>query len=218
MLITALPQAAFAAADKARLNAVVKEVQRVYGAMDAFQASFTQKLTHQESNSFEMRDGELLFKKPFFVRWETAKPHAELLLINNREIWNYLPDEKLAYRYAPELDQGAHTLIRVVTGQVRLDQDFFVEEVGKEDGLLRLRLHPMEPTQQMVEAGIWVDPKGYLIKKAIIIDFYGNSNEVLFTKLTAKAPLDEKNFDYTPPRGVTVEDRSKGDVRNQMFK
>jgi outer membrane lipoprotein carrier protein len=209
VLLIALPQAAFAAAAP-RLNAVVKEVQRVYGAMEAFQANFTQKLTHRESDSFEMRDGTLLFKKPLFVRWETVKPHAELLLINAREIWNYLPDEKLAYRYAPELAQDSHTLIRVVTGQARLDQDFFVEEDGKEDGLLRLRLYPREPTQQMVEAGIWVDPAAYLIKRAVIVDFFGNRNEVLFRTLNAKLKLEEKSFDFAPPKGVAVEDRGKG--------
>jgi outer membrane lipoprotein carrier protein len=217
MLLILLPQAAFAAAGP-RLNAVVKEIQRVYGAMDAFQANFTQKLTHRESNSFEMRDGALLFKKPLFVRWETTKPNAELLLINNREIWNYLPDEKLAYRYAPELAQDSRTLIRVVTGQARLDQDFFVEESGKENGLLHLKLYPLEPTQQMVEGGIWVDPAAYLIKKAIIIDFFGNSNEVTFTSFTTKLKLEDKNFDFAPPKGTAVEDRRKDGVREQIFK
>jgi len=212
MFIIALPQAAFAA-DKTRINAVVKEVQRVYGAMDAFQAAFTQTLTHRESNSFEVRNGEMLFKKPLFVRWETAKPNAELLVINHREIWNYLPDEKVAYNYAPDLAQDSHALLRVVTGQARLDQDFLVEEAGKEDGLLRLRLYPREPTQQMVEAGIWVDPAAYLIKKAVIIDFFGNSNEVVFTSLTNKLKLEEKSFEFTPPKGVAVEDRKKDGVR-----
>jgi outer membrane lipoprotein carrier protein len=212
-----LPQAAFAAAAP-RLNAVVKEVQRVYGAMDAFQANFTQKLTHRESGSFEMRDGTLLFKKPLFVRWETTKPHAELVLINTREIWNYLPDEKIAYRYPPELAQNSHTLIRVVTGQARLDQDFFVEEDGKEDGLLRLRLYPRETSQQMVEAGIWVDPAAYLIKKAAVVDFFGNSNEVAFRTLNTKLKLEEKSFDFAPPKGVAVEDRSKGGGQEQQLR
>jgi outer membrane lipoprotein carrier protein len=106
----------------------------------------------------------------------------------------------------------------VVTGQARLDQDFSVEDDGKEDGLLRLRLHPLEPTQQMVEAGIWVDPASYFIKKAVIIDFFGNSNEVVFTKLTAKPKLDEKSFDFAPPKGVIVEDRKTSGVREQVFK
>jgi outer membrane lipoprotein carrier protein len=212
LFFISLPQAAFAAA-KARQSAVTQEVQRVYAAMDAFQAKFTQKLTHRESNSFEMRDGTLLFKKPLFVRWETEKPHPELLLINNVEIWNYLPDEKLAYRYEPELSKDSHTLIRVLTGQARLDQDFFVEEEGKKDGLLHMRLYPLEPTQQMVEAEIWVDPATYLIKKAALLDFYGNSNEVVFTNLDVKVKFERKNFDFTPPKGVIVEDRGKGGVR-----
>jgi len=217
MLILALPQAALAASAKSsRLNAVLKEVQRVYGAMDAFQAPFTQQLTHKESNSFEIYEGELLFKKPLLVRWETARPQAELLLINSRDVWHYLPDEKIAYRYAPEL-AASHMLIRMVTGQARLDQDFSVEEVGKEDGLLRLRLYPLEPTHQMVEAGIWIDPASHLIKRAVVFDFFGNSNEVAFTKFNANLKLEEKNFTFTPPKGVTVEDRRKDDRPERSF-
>ena len=207
LIFITLPQNAFAAGPQ--LNIVVKEVQRVYGTMDAFQANFTQKLTHRESGSFELRNGTLLFKKPLLVRWETTKPNAELLLISSKEIWNYLPDENLVYRYAPELAQDSRTLIRVLTGQARLDQDFSVEEDGKEEGLLRLRLYPLEPTQQMVEAGIWVDPAAYLIKRAMILDFFGNSNEIRFTKLTTMPKLEAKSFDFTPPKGVAVEDRSK---------
>ena len=217
LLLISLPQLAFAATSP-RLNAIVKEIQRVYGAIDAFQANFTQKLTHRESGSFEMRDGTLLFKKPLFIRWETAKPNAELLLINSKEISNYLPDEKLVYRYAPELAQDSRTLIRMVTGQARLDQDFYVEEDGKEGGLLRLRLYPLEPTQQMVEGSIWVDPSAYLIKKTVIIDFFGNSNEVFFTSFNTKQKLEEKSFDFVPPKGVIVEDRRKDGVREQVFK
>jgi len=217
MLILALPQAALAAAKSSRLNAVLKEVQRVYGAMDAFQAPFTQQLTHKESNSFEIYEGELLFKKPLLVRWETARPQAELLLINSRDVWHYLPDEKLAYRYAPEL-AASHMLIRVVTGQARLDQDFSVEEVGKEDGLLRLRLYPLEPTQQMVEAGIWVDPASHLIKRAVVLDFFGNGNEVAFTRFNTGLKVEEKSFDFTPPKGVAVEDRRRGDRQDRSFR
>jgi len=217
LFITAVSHAAFAA-DKARLNTLVQEVQRAYKAMDAFQAGFTQKLSHRESNSFEVHDGDLLFKKPLFVRWETARPEAELLIINNKEIWHYLPDEKLAYRYAPEFAETSHTFIRVLTGQARLDQDFSVEDAGKEEGLLHLRLYPKAPTQQMVEAGIWIDPASHLIKKAIALDFFGNSNEVAFTKLNTKVKLEEKSFGFTPPKGVVVEDRRKLDMRDKLFK
>jgi len=217
LLITLASKAVFAA-DKSRLNTLMQEVQRAYKAMDTFQAAFSQTLTHKESNSFEVHDGELLFKKPLLVRWETARPLAELFLITDKEIWHYLPDEKLAYRYPPEVAQTSHKYMLVLTGQARLDQDFSVEEVGTEEGLLRLRLYPKVPTQAMVEAGIWIDPASYLIKKALSIDFFGNSNEVAFAKFNAKLKLDAKSFSFTPPKGVVVEDRRKGDTLEQMFK
>ena len=46
----------------------------------------------------QKRSGTIAFKRPLLVRWETSAPHAELLMVTDREIWNYLPDEELAYR------------------------------------------------------------------------------------------------------------------------
>ncbi len=219
-LFAAHPAAAATAikTPKAQVSAAVRDMQRVYAGMDSFQANFAQNLVHRESGSVETRNGTLLFKKPLLVRWETAKPHAELLIINNREIWNYLPDEEIAYRYAPDLAQDSRTLIRVITGQARLDQDFYVEEDGKEDNLLRLRLYPLEPTQQMTEASIWLDPATKLIKKAVIVDFFGNSNEVSFVSMRPNIKLEERGFDFTPPKGVKVEDRRESGVKEQVFK
>ena len=78
----------------------IARLQAVYAEMQSFRAKFTQSLTHQESGTTEMRQGTLLFRKPLLVRWETAEPHAELVLITDKEIWSCLPDENLAYRYS----------------------------------------------------------------------------------------------------------------------
>lgn len=213
-ILLVLPQAALGAS-RTPVNAAAKNLQRTYAGMESFQADFVQKLVHKESGSVETRNGTLLFKKPMLVRWETTAPHAELIIINSREVWNYLPDEALAYRYAPDSVQDSHALIRVLTGQARLDQDFYVEEEGTEKGLLRLRLSPLEPAHQMTEAAVWIDPANYIIQRAVIFDFYGNSNEVGFTTLRPNPKLDEKKFDFAPPHGAMVEDRGTNAAEKQ---
>lgn len=188
---------------------LVQELQQRYGAMKGFTAVFNQTLTHQESGSVENRKGTLAFEKPQRLRWETAKPHPELLVINEKEIWDYLPDEALAYRYAPEVAQDSRSIIQVVTGQSRLDQDFVVERLSDEDGLAVLRLFPKEPATQLVEATLWVDPATKLIKKALILDFYGNSNAIAFTSLKPDTTSPAGTFAFTPPKDVDVEDLQK---------
>ena len=168
-----------AGASHAAAPAITGEMQKKYESMQSFTAEFTQRLVHQESGSEETRQGTLAFQKPLRVRWETKAPHAELLVITDKDVWDYLPDEELAYQYSPEVV---------------------------------LRLYPKDPSPQLVEALLWVDKGTKLIKKAQILDFYGNTNEVALTSLTPDASIKAGTFQFTPPQGITVENLMNQDA------
>lgn len=203
----------------AHAQSVITDIQNTYEKIQSIQARFNQTLTHKESGSDEKRSGTLHFTKPLLVRWETAKPHAETLVITAKEIWDYLPDEEIVYKYPPQLVQDSRSLIQVVTGQARLDKDFDVKEEGEEGGLLKLRLYPKDPSPQMVEALIWVEPKTKLIRKASIIDFYANTNHIAFTEIKPNATMPKDIFSFSPPKGVEVEDRTDKNVEErELFK
>ncbi len=188
---------------------LIAEIQNAYEKMKTFSGSFTQELKHRETASSERRTGTLLFKKPLFVRWETASPFPELLVINTNEVWDYLPDEEVAYRHNHNAVHGSKSIIQVVTGQSRLDKDFDVEREADQNGLAVIRLYPKEPSTQLVEALLAVDPATKLLRSAETVDFYGNINRITFSQLTPNAPAPAEAFSFTPPKGVTVEDRRK---------
>lgn len=205
-LVTAVLLVSGTTAFAAELASIAEAMQKKYESMKSFTATFTQRLVHQESGSEETRKGILDFEKPLNIRWETKAPHAELLVVTAKDVWDYLPDEELAYRYAPEVVQDSRSILQVVTGQTRLDKDFSVESEKDQDGLAVLRLYPKEPSTQLVEAVLWVDKTTYLIKQAQILDFYGNTNEVTFSSLTPNVPIKADTFAFSPPKGTTVED------------
>ncbi|MFT4300747.1 MAG: outer membrane lipoprotein chaperone LolA [Desulfovibrio sp.] len=187
-------------------------IQARYEKLGSFAADFEQTLTHKESGSVEKRQGKLLFKKPLLIRWQTASPREETLVVTGKEIWNYLPEEEVAYRYPPSLVQDSRSIIQVITGQAALNKDFEVKPEGKEGGLSKLRLFPKEPAPQMVEAVIWVEPETGYIRRANILDFYGNGNEILFTSFTPDVSIKASEFTFAPPKGVEVEDRIESKV------
>ena len=178
-----------------------------YASLKSFQANFTQYLTHQESGQTEKREGELLFRRPFLVSWETKPPVAERLIITDKEIWDYIADENIAYRYPRELVEDSRSLIQVVTGQALLSKDFDVTDAGTEGKLRILQLYPKEPVPQLVEARLYVDPEKGYIQRAVITDFYGNANDVRFTSFIPDADIPSRAFRFTAPKGVEVEDR-----------
>ena len=203
----------------AQASDIANTIQTRYEKLRTFSATFEQTLTHKESGSTEKRQGNLLFQKPLLIRWQTDKPHEETLVVTNKEIWDYLADEEIAYRYPLELVRDSRTIIQVITGQAALTKDFDVKEAGQENGLAKLHLYPKEPAPQMVEALLWVEPSTGYIRRASIIDFYGNSNDVRFTQFKPDTSLKESDFTFTAPKGVEVEDRIDRKVQEkELFK
>ena len=184
----------------------LKKTQAAYAAMQSFRAEFTQKVNQRETGTSQQRTGTILFKKHLFVRWETASPSAELLVVNEKEIWDYLPDEELAYRYSRSLADDSRSIIQVITGQSPLDRDFDVQDMSLDGALLRLTLYPKEASTEMTEASIWLDTSSWLIRRAVIVDFYGNTNELELVKIQPGASVRESAFRFEPPAGVEVED------------
>lgn len=188
--------------------AVAAKVQASYADMESFRANFTQELLQRDSGMVQKRSGTIAFKRPLLVRWETESPHAELLMVTSKEIWNYLPDEELAYRYSRALAEDSRSLIQVITGQSALTRDFDVEpaEEGTQGGLIHLLLYPKEPTTELTEAQLWIDPATSLIRRAMVMDFYGNTNTVELKDLQKNASVPSSLFSFTPPKGTEVED------------
>ena len=206
-------------ASAAQAADIAATIQARYEKLRTFSATFEQTLTHKESGSVEKRQGNLLFQKPLLIRWQTDKPHEETLVVTHKEMWDYLADEEIAYRYPLELVRDSRTIIQVITGQAALTKDFDVKEAGQENGLAKLHLYPKEPAPQMVEALLWVEPSTGYIRRASIIDFYGNSNDVRFTQFKPDTSLKESDFTFTAPKGVEVEDRIDRKVQEkELFK
>lgn len=184
---------------------IVEKIQRRYEFIQAFQAEFTQELTVAASRESEVRRGILYFRHPGLIRWETVSPEPELLIVGSEVVWNYFEDEEIAYRYAVEDVLGSATVLKILSGQARLDDDFLTEvDLAEDAGATVIRLRPRIPEPSLVEATIWVDPATFLLQQVVALDFYGNTNQVALHDLRLDPDLDPSLFKFTPPEGVLV--------------
>lgn len=193
-----------------------------YAKMDSFKAEFSQELFHRESDTIQKRTGELLFEQKNNIRWITKAPYAEEIIVNKKEIWNYLPDEEIAYKYGPQMLEQSHIALSVITGQTKIIDNFEVEMIAtgaansqeksknqEEENYLKLLLFPFEPSTNLVEAELWIDTKQNLIKKIVISDFYSNTNSIYFDSFKADVKVRKKDFEFIPPKGISIEDQTK---------
>ncbi|MCR4667249.1 MAG: outer membrane lipoprotein chaperone LolA [Desulfovibrio sp.] len=198
-------------------DSLTERIQSHYKTMKGFGADFTQTLAHRESGTNEKRQGSILFAKPLKLRWETKKPHEELLIATSECIWQYIPDESLAYKYNASIMKDANSIIQVITGQSDLMHDFEVKRTGLDQGLQKLKLYPKTPTTQLVEADIWVDSDRGVIMKSVSMDFYGNTNTIVFENYTENVTPKSSMFSFTPPKGVEVEDKQNETEGKTLF-
>ncbi len=188
-------------------QSVVEQIQRQYETITSFQAEFVQELGVAASRESEERRGLLFYQQPGLIRWETQTPEKELLIIGSEEVWNYFAAEETAYRYSSREVLGSAMVLRILSGQARLDEDFLTEEdLVAKNGWRKIRLVPRNPEPNLVEATIWVDEQTFLLHRLRAVDFFGNTNQITLHGLRLNPPLDPALFTFTPPEGVVVLD------------
>ena len=206
-------------ADAPTLENLPDLIQKRYETLRTFQADFVQELTNVASGDVEVRKGKIWFKQPSQVRWETAEPEKELLVVGPDFAWDYIEEEQLAIKYSVAALLDSKTVIRFISGQANLKEDFIVktEWQGADDVRARwgkgcevIQLVPKEAEPAMVLAYIGVEPKTGLLEKVMIVDFYGNGNELRLSNVVLDPDLPPSLFAFTPPEGTQVEDNTQG--------
>ena len=204
MALFMLASGAFAKPGEA--SGLIDVMQKTYSDMASMRCEFEQTLVHRESGSKTTRPGVLQFKKPLLVHWEVTGKEHEILIITKDDVWDYLPDEDVAYRYNLDVIDDSNSFIKVVTGQANMREDFEIASEKNVAGLVEYHLYPLKPTQQLTEAYIWLEPKTGIIKQVRILDFFGNENSIVFKNINLKASLSDKLFSFSPLQNVDIED------------
>jgi len=192
---------------------IAGKIQKQYQSISSFAADFNQELVNAASKEREIRSGKIAFSQPGLIRWETVTPEKELLIVGREFVWDYFEDEKTAYKYPIEDILNSKTMLKFLSGKANLTEDFKVSEekdqAAEGQGQVKLRLIPKEAEPGLVLAQAWVDTKTFLLRRIILQDFYGNTNDLRLGDIKINAQLPKNDFDFTPPKGVEIMDQTK---------
>lgn len=186
-------------------------IQKQYQTIESFRTEFTQKLINASSNDSEVRKGWIAYKRPRRIHWETQSPEREVLILNRDYVWDYYPAEGVAYRYSLQQMFDSKTMLRFISGEVDLAEEFNVTRTNSEaeaSELIRLELDPKDPDPSLVEANLRVDPEDMLIRRIKLVDFFGNQNILRFENIERNCQPDPDLFVLEPPEETRVVDRT----------
>ena len=188
---------------------VVERVQATCVRTQDLSARFQQTATNRTLGQVQEASGLFLAKRPGMMRWAYEKPEARLFVTDGKTLWAYSPSEKQVVVQGVADALASRLPLSFLAGNCILATDFdiaLVEHAGTR-GLPTTRildLKPKRPEAGIVRMLLEVTTKGHTVDKTTLFDAYGNTTAITLTHLKLNTGLDDQQFRFAPPPGVTV--------------
>jgi outer membrane lipoprotein carrier protein len=184
---------------------IASQVQHRYDETEDLAAEFTQELRLAAGGQVVRSKGRMFFAKPGRMRWEYEPPEAQTIIADGKTLWVHQPEDSQVLK-AP-LKEAFHsdTPVSFLFGVARLERDFAPSlDAAAPEGLVRLRLDPVNADRALGVLFLDVDPTTFDIRAATIRDPLGNRTEVDLHNLRRNQKLDRSLFVFERPPGTDV--------------
>jgi outer membrane lipoprotein carrier protein len=216
LLGVVLPLTAPASHLRLAASAAAPDVNEVVDRLDAtcsrtqdLSAQFHQTATNRSLGQVQEASGVLLLKRPSKMRWEYQKPEARLFVTDGKTLWAY----SAADRQVVTQDVGDAFSSRVpltfLAGECQLRRDFIISAAENaatrgSTSFMILDLKPTHPEAGIARILLEVNLQTYTVEKTTVFDAAGNTTVIALTNLRLNPGVNDAEFQFTPPPGVTV--------------
>ncbi len=191
------------------LEQLVTILQTRYLRLSTFSAEFTQ-LYVAPGERLRRESGRMLLKKPGRMRWDYTAPEVKLYLSDGKQIYEYIPAERVATRTRVSDSTDLRAPFMFLLGRGNLRRDFrvieFASEAPVQAGNRVLRLVPKR-APEFRELFIELTAERQTLARLSFIDHSGARTDFLFGNLRENIPIEDSLFTFTPPPGVQVIDQ-----------
>jgi outer membrane lipoprotein carrier protein len=190
------------------LDDVVRGVEGTYAKLQDLKADFAQSAFNKSLSQTIPAQGTVYLKKGGKLRWEYKEPTPQEIVSDGKTLWVYTPTlNQVNTAAAPEALAGPAGSFLAGLGKVReqFDVRFLNPATPREgDGNWLLDLRPKHPLPTLTRLVLAVDPREFLVRKAVVYDQFENTVTMTFTKVTTNSGLPDRLFTFVPPRGVAT--------------
>ena len=193
---------------------IARKMQDFYTKTKDYQATFRQTYTDLAAGETKRSYGRVYFKKPGKMRWDyyqkakkDKKSEREKVLVSDGNVfWIYEYDFQQVFKRCLA-DSQLPTSLKFLLGQGDLVKDFYLSQApgsSEERPVLKLVPRKDQEKSKYKELRFEVDPKTFQVVKTTIYDPYGNTNQIVFSKVLVNKNLPDKGFSFTPPKSARV--------------
>jgi outer membrane lipoprotein carrier protein len=190
------------------LDAVIRDIENSYTRLNDLRAEFSQSAFNKSLNQTIQASGIVYLKKGGKLRWEYKDPTPQEIVSDGKTLWVYTPAlSQVNTGPAPEALAGPAGSFLAGLGKLREHFDVrFLNPAQPKDseGNWTLDLKPKQSLPTLARLTLAVDPKEFLVRKAVVYDQFENTVTMRFTKIGVNGGLADKLFTFVPPKGVAT--------------
>jgi outer membrane lipoprotein carrier protein len=175
--------------------------QAFFTGLQGFEAAFDQAIVNQEGTVVQRTHGTLQIMRPGRFRWSYDSPYRQTIVTDGKTLWVYDPDLGQVTQSALDTSVG-NTPAMLLSTDRPLDELFRIAESPPRDGLAWVTLEPKAQEANFSRVQLGFD--GRIMTAMDILDSFGQTVELRFSRIRRNPDLDPGLFRFTPPEGVDV--------------
>jgi outer membrane lipoprotein carrier protein len=188
------------------LDGVTAGLQNRYASVKTVTGNFRQ--TYCAPGIDQVESGVFWLKKPGFMRWEYILPEEKLFVADGRRFFYYVPQDRQVQIQSFSAEDLHNTPLEFLFGAGDMRKKFAVswetEYQPKAEHSYLIRLVPRSRESDYNFLVLEIDRETWDLKRILIRESGGITQEFLFTNVAANAKIDDGKFRFTPPKGVDV--------------
>lgn len=164
-------------------------------------AEFAQAVIAKSGRKPQQSSGIVAISRPGKLRWEIQKPYPQLVVGDGEKIWIHDPElQQVTVRKAGQAIGGSPAAL--LSGSNELERNFTLKEAGESDGMVWVEATPKANDSgfERVRLGF----SGSDLKAMELLDSFGQTTLVRFSRLEKNPALPASTFRFTPPAGADV--------------
>ncbi|HLO64606.1 MAG TPA: outer membrane lipoprotein chaperone LolA [Azonexus sp.] len=164
-------------------------------------AEFAQTVIAKSGRKPQQSSGIVAISRPGKLRWEIQKPYPQLVVGDGEKIWIHDPElQQVTVRKAGQAIGGSPAAL--LSGSNELEKNFTLKDVGEAEGL-----NWVEATPKASDSGFERVRLGFAggdLKAMELLDSFGQTTLIRFSKMERNPALPAATFKFTPPPGADV--------------
>ena len=164
-------------------------------------AEFAQAVIAKSGRKPQQSSGIVAISRPGKLRWEIQKPYPQLVVGDGEKIWIHDPElQQVTVRKAGQAIGGSPAAL--LSGSNELEKNFTLKDVGEAEGL-----NWVEATPKVSDSGferVRLGFSGSDLKAMELLDSFGQTTLIHFSKMERNPALPAATFKFTPPPGTDV--------------